>query len=995
MNRNCLIRQAVRYAIAAAAASTALPVFAQEAATPTPAMEEVTVVGTRIVRKDYEATSPVVTVSEDTFKLSGEPQIETVLNTLPQLVPSITTTSNNPSNGGQANVDLRGLGTSRTLVLVDGARVTPSNVNGVVDLNTIPAALIESVEILTGGSSATYGSDAIAGVVNIKLKRSFNGIEIRAQQGMTAESDGESTLFDGVVGGNFADDRGNAVVAFSYDSRDAVLAGARDFGIYAKGPLLTPSGSGTIPEGRIDWGANSPSQAALNTVFAGYGVAAGSVSPARAIGFNGDSSMFSLGGGGQQVQNFDGNTDDPGYNPNGYTYNFGPLNYLQLPLSRKQISGSARYEMVPEVAELYTRLSFTTYHSDQQLAATPVTCSGAALGCSVPVTNAAITPALATLLNSRLVNPTAAPGTTGPASNFLFTKRFTDVGERIQENSYDVTQGIIGVKGTLPNDWHWDVYGSWGATKGVQLQDGNISRQRLQAALNNAAVYATQGCALFNPFGEGNLSAACGNAIAIKTTNILETEQKNMVASITGDLFEMPAGPFQFAAGGEYRSNTANFRPDSYLSSGDVVGFNASQPVEGEITSTEYFAELAVPLLKDIPAIKSLGLELGYRFSDYNLSESTDTYKAALKWAPVESLSVRASYNRAIRAPNILELFLPQQENFPQYSDPCNSNSTFRRGSSATQVYALCQAQGLTAAQLGTVVPDAGWRQPNAQAQAIVGGNPDLDPETADTITAGLVWSSNASSGWARNLQVSLDYFDYQIEDVISSLTSSSIIGRCFNQLDSNPTFDLNNDFCQLFNRNAGTGGIQGVQTTTLNLSALNLTGVDLSVDWRIPLGDNGSALGFKLLATNTMSVEQQETATDPFIPREGSIGQTVASAFPEWKAVLTSSYSVSKFLFRYNLRWIDAMRVVNNDAILSTPTVGLKPWVPNYFYHDVTARWTPNETWEVALGVNNIADKAPPTYTTDAQVGIQSNTDPSTYDVLGRRAFLTVGMKF
>ena len=149
-------------------------------------------------------------------------------------------------------------------------------------------------------------------------------------------------------------------------------------------------------------------------------------------------------------------------------------------------------------------------------------------------------------------------------------------------------------------------------------------------------MYASQGCALFNPFGEGNLTPACGNAIVIKTTNVLETEQTNMVASITGDLFEMPAGPFQFAAGAEYRSNTANFRPDSYLSSGDVVGFNASQPVEGEITSTEYFAELAVPLLKDITAIKALDLELGYRFSDYNLSESTDTYKAALKWDPVE-----------------------------------------------------------------------------------------------------------------------------------------------------------------------------------------------------------------------------------------------------------------------------------------------------------------------------------------------------------------------
>jgi len=979
MNRNCLIRQAVRYAIAAAAASTALPVFAQEAATPTPEMDEVTVVGTRIVRKDYEATSPVVTVSEDTFKLSGEPQIETVLNTLPQLVPSITTTSNNPSNGGQANVDLRGLGTVRTLVLVDGMRVTPSNVSGVVDLNTIPAALIESVEILTGGSSATYGSDAIAGVVNIKLKRSFNGIEIRAQQGVTGEGDGKSTVFDGIVGGNFDDDRGNAVVSFSYDTRDQVLAGERPFGIYAKGPLLTPQGSGTIPEGRVDWGTNAPTQAALNQVFGAYGSAAGSVTGARPIGFNADGTLFSLGGGGQQVQNFDGNTDDPGYNPNGYTYNFGPLNYLQLPITRKQISGSARYDMIPEVAEIYTRLSFTTYNSDQQLAATPVTCSGTALGCTVPVTNAAIPTDLRTLLNSRTTN----------AANFGFTKRMNDVGMRIQENSYDVTQGVLGFRGTLPNDWHWDVYGSWGGGKGLQLQGGNVSRSRLQGALNNAAVYASQGCALFNPFGEGTLTPACGNAVLIKTTNLLKTEQSNIVGSLTGDLFEMPAGALQFAVGGEYRENTADFRPDSYLASGDVVGFNASQPVQGRIRSTEYFAELAVPLLKDITAVQALDLELGYRFSDYNLSESTDTYKVALKWEPVETLSVRGSYNRAIRAPNINELFLPQQESFPQYSDPCNSNSSFRTGASAAQVIALCQSQGIPPGSI------PGFAQPNAQAQAIIGGNPSLDPEVADTITAGIVWSSNAESDWANNLQVSLDYFDYDITEVISSLTSSSIIGRCFNQLGANPTFDPNNEFCQLFGRNPNNFGIQGVQTTTLNLAALGLTGVDLSVDWKIPLGENGNQLGFKLLATNTMKVEQQETSTDPFFERQGTIGQTVASAFPEWKAVLATSVSMKSFLFRYNLRWIDAMRVVNNDAILSSPTVGIKPWVPNYFYHDLTARWSPNETWEVQLAINNIADKLPPTYTTDAQVGIQSNTDPSTYDVLGRRAYLTVGMKF
>jgi iron complex outermembrane receptor protein len=988
MNQNCLIRRAVRIALTAAASSSmAIPALAQDQDAGTqdsPRMEEVVVTGSRIVRPDYSATSPVVTVTEDVFKLSGEPQIETVLNTLPQLVPSITTTSNNPSNGGQANVDLRGLGTTRTLVLVDGARTTPSNVSGVVDLNTIPAALIEGVEILTGGSSATYGSDAIAGVVNIRLKRDFNGIELRAQTGLTGESDGKTTLFDGVIGGNFADDRGNAVVSFSYDRRDALLAGEREFGIYSKGPALTPVGSSTIPEGSVSWGTNGPTQGALDTIFASYGSAAGSVNPTRTIAINSDGTLFSMGGGGLAVQNFRGNTDDPGYNPLSYSYNFGPLNYLQLPLSRRQIAAFGRYALMDDAAEMYARLSFTTYNSDQQLAATPITCGGAALGCSVPVTNAAIPADLATLLASRTTN----------TANFTFNKRTTDVGERYQKNDYDVTMGLVGIRGRLANDWSWDVYGSWGQGQGLQMQEGNVSRARYQAALNNAAVYAAQGCALFNPFGEGNMTPECARQIAISTTNVLETEQRNLVAALTGNVLDLPAGAMQFAVGAEYRENSADFRPDSFLSSGDVVGFNASLPVSGRITTKEYFGELSVPLLKDIPVVDYLGLELGYRMSDYNLTGSVDTYKAALKWDPVESVSIRGSYNRAIRAPNILELFQPQQEGFPQYSDPCNANSTFRAGANAAQVVALCQAQGIPANFLTT------FAQPNPQARAITGGNPDLDPEIADTYTFGVVWNSNLKSDWGSNLQLSLDYFKYEIEDVISSLSSSSIIGRCFNQLDSNPTFDPNNQFCQLFGRDPSNFGVTGVQTTTLNLSALGLTGVDLSVDWKLPmsafgLSEDAGSLGFKILATRTLKVEQQETSADPFIERQGTISQTVASAFPEWKAVMTTSYAVKNLLFRYNLRWIDNMDVVNNDAVLSRPTVGIKPWVPNYFYHDVTAKLSLNDTWDFTIGINNIADKQPPMYTTNAQAGIQSNTDPSTYDVLGRRAFMTIGMKF
>jgi iron complex outermembrane recepter protein len=713
MSHSSNIRHAVRYTLAAAAFASAYAV----PATAQTELEEVVVTGSRIARADYDAASPVITLDQELFKLSGETQLETVLNSMPQLVPSITTTSNNPSNGGQANVDLRGLGTARTLVLLDGTRLTPSNNSGVVDLNTIPSALIQNIEILTGGASSTYGSDAVAGVVNVRMRQNFEGVQVNTQYGITDKSDGQTFLVEGLIGGNFADDRGNAVMALSYDSRDEVLAGDRGFGEVSLGAQLQPLGSGAVPDGRIDWGTNAPSQAALNAVFGAYGAAPGQVPPASAIGFNTDGTLFAFGRGtaAQPVINYRGNTNDPGFNPLSYSYNYGPVNYLQLPLTRRQIAGFASYDIVPDVAEVYSRIMYTTYNSDQQLASTPVTCGGTLQGCAMPITNPLIPADLRTLIESR-----ATPGAALPAS--AFSRRYNESGPRVSENQYDVTQGLIGVRGSLPNDWRWDVFSSWGRTQYTNLQGGNLSRSRLQAAYNNPAVYAAQGCAQFNPFGAGNVSPACANAVTIKATNIQENTQIQTLGSLSGSLYDLPAGPLQFAAGAEYRKNTGDFRPDQFLASGDVVGFNAQQPISGEISVTEGFAELAVPILKDLPGVNYLALDLGYRYSDYNLAGEHSTYKVALAVDPIESLKVRGSYNRAIRAPSIGELFLPQQENFPQYSDPCNFNSTFRTGPDAAAVTALCQAQGIPAATLPT------FTQLNPQARSFVGGNLDLEP---------------------------------------------------------------------------------------------------------------------------------------------------------------------------------------------------------------------------------------------------------------------------
>jgi iron complex outermembrane receptor protein len=450
----------------------------------------------------------------------------------------------------------------------------------------------------------------------------------------------------------------------------------------------------------------------------------------------------------------------------------------------------------------------------------------------------------------------------------------------------------------------------------------------------------------------------------------------------------------KFALGAEYRENSAEFRPDEFLASGDVVGFNANQPVAGVIHVTEPFAELSVPILADVPFASYMGLDLGYRHSEYNLAGGADAYKASLDWNPIRSLKLRGGYNRSIRAPNIQELFQSVQESFPAATDPCSSASTnaFRQAGNPdkARVEALCVQQGIPQASMASYV------QPASQIKSFVGGDMALEPETSDGYSFGVVYQSESDNAWLSRMNVSADYYRIQVDNVIASLTTSSVIGRCFNQLNSNPNFDPSNQFCQLFTRQlTGNLGITDVQTITRNLSSMRGSGVDVNLNWGFPMDAfGGSDLDFRLLWTHVLTREQQETAVDPFIERDGTISSTVGSAYPKNKFVLATTFSAWDVSLRYNLRFVQGMDVVNADAVLS-PSQGAAPSTPDFFYHDLTARWAINDALGLTVGALNIADKDPPVYTTSSGVGIQSNTDPSTYDVLGRRYFLNLTAKF
>ena len=969
MQCNNTLSRAVRLALITGAASGGLGVASiahAQSDDSAEAVEEITVTGSRIVRKDYETSSPVFTLDESAILDAGTPQIEQVLNELPQLVPTITTTSNNPSNGGQAFVDLRGLGAGRTLVLVDGQRLQPSTVSGLIDLNTVPAGLIESIEIVTGGGSAVYGSDAISGVVNIKLKRDFEGVRINALTAQTGESDGATNGFNILMGGNFAGDRGNAVLYLSYDDRDEVFAGERDFSAVALGPTLAPLGSTSIPNGYYVASGNNPAtQAAYDAVFGQYGAAPGQVPNTSWIGFNEGGSVFSRTG----TVNFQGDTSDPGFNAANYTYNYSPVNYLQLPLERRQMAAFGHYK-VADSAEFYAKMTYTNYTASQELAATPVS-SG--VGSSMLPTNPYIPADLATILASR----------TTPDAAFQFVKRTLEVGPRNGTNDYDVVQFAVGMRGDFvigSQDWNWDVFGGWGTTQRNELQTGNVSRSRLQAAYDATAANPDPlGCGGFNPFGLNAISPACAQAIAIQAQNTTNLENTYAMAVMTGGVVDLPAGTLQAAVGLERRDVDAIFRPDEFLASGDVVGFNAQQPTEGKIDVTEAFVEVSVPLLADKTAVSYLGLDAAYRYSDYNLAGGVDTYMVGLEYAPTDTVKLRTSYNHAIAAPNVSQLFRPQQENFPAYTDPCWNGSAERTGPNAAQVDALCAAQGAP----------ANFPQGNSQVRALVGGNPDLEPESADTYTVGIVWQPDFSS---TDLRMAIDWFRYEIEDRIGSVGAASIVSRCFNAQDANPSYSNNNIWCTFFERNAA-GIAENVKSNDQNLGIMNVDGIDMQLDWGMEIGPGD--LTTSLALTHLMKWQQQEDPAAPLTDQEGTIGILVAETFPEWKGRLSLGYNISNYDIRWTMNWIDSMTVVNSDAARSPVVNGVIPTVPTYVYHRLTASWAPTDTISLTLGINNLFDKDPPIYTSDSRAGIQANTDPSTYDVLGRRFFLSGSFSF
>ncbi len=985
--RERLLASSILCGAAVLLAAVATPAAAAGAAAANE-VEGIVVTGSRIVRNDYQADTPIVTVSAVSLENTGSITVETLLNQLPQFVPSVTATSNNPGGTGQANVELRGLGTQRTLVLLDGRRIPPSNSDGTVDLNTIPPGLIENVEIVTGGASATYGSDAIAGVVNFRLKHHFQGVEADVQYGITDKNDGEQENVSLLLGGDFNEGKGNAVIAFGFSNRGSIRNAARAFSAVSGPSGTTPMGGYAIV------GTNLPSQAVVDTVFAGYGVAPGAVRANNTgvqLRFNPSGSLFA------NSVNYRGPTSiDYSTIPVTGTYNTGPLNFLVVPLERYNAFARVEHDLIDNI-KAYAQFSYTSYQSGSLLAASPGAGSPAVgqTGFLVPVTNPFIPTDLRTILASRV----------NPALPFQFNKRFSDVGGRRSVSDYTVTQMLVGFQGEIGHEWTIDAYIADGRERRLETQFGNVSHQAVRALLEAPDGGASICAGGYNPFGERGISTACRTYISRITKNSTTFDQRLAELNLQGPVFDLPAGTVRVAVGADYIRNAYNFVPDSVLSTRDqstspivqdapgVIGFNALNPLQGSTDVYELYGEAFIPLLKDLPFVKELTINPGYRFSDYNTVGQVSTYKINGTWKVVDMLAVRGGYSRAIRAPAVGELFAPNNQNFPTVGpatgtftgDPCDVRSSFRRAGApnAAQVRALCLAQGVPAQVIDS------FTYANNQVQATTGGNPRLQEETADTYSGGIVFSPHFDAPILERLSASVDYYHIKITDAVGTIGSATSIRNCYNNpqgTSTNSGFSNANIYCALIRRDPASGEISNVTDTNANLGSYETDGIDFQVDWSFGLGaiglnDDWGRLTTNLVGTYLLNYDVINIPGGNVDRRAGSVGNTLGSNFSHWKTLTSLSWDRDPFGVGVQWRYISKV----DDFFASGRAAKA------YSYFDAHARWKITDTYEVRAGVNNIADKQPPLYTSQ----IEANTDPSTYDVLGRRYFVGIKARF
>jgi len=908
-------------------------------------LEEVIVTGSRIKRRDFSSPSPITTVEREAFEFSGQPTMEEYLNQMPQIDPDMARTVNNGGNG-TATLNLRGLGAGRTLILLNGRRVAPSGVSSAVDVNNLPRSLIKRVEIITGGASTVYGSDAIAGVINFLTHDDFEGLGIDGSYSLTAEGDSQIYDFNVTYGHNLANGRGNITAYASYYDREPLFAGEREHTSYAwwdnwEGELVQ-GGSSATPESvvlwpRVDFGDGNYVRTTWNT---------------------------------------DGTPR--AWNPDSDLYNYAPVNYLQTPLTRHSVGLMATYD-VSDKFQAYVEAAYTRNEASQTLAPSPF-----AEYLLVNTDNPVLTPETRQLFEEQmLIEP-------GLALMYL-RRRMLELGGRIIEQDRKYTRLVAGIRGEFADNWEIDAWISYTDAEESELQRNDGSRSRLiQGMLVDPATGQcydpSGGCVPLDIFGEGRISDEGVEFIRhAPFENITDRQQILASVVVTGAPFEIWTGPVNMAFGVEWRNDDGSFHADESLFSGDTLGYNPTSSINGSESVYELYAEAVLPLIDSSSSTHYLGLELGARYSDYKNAGKVETYKVGLEWRPIESLRFRAMFQHAVRAPNISELF---EEQFVQDGvavgdnggDPCSASED-PAGNGWTD---KCVLQGLPSSEIGVFEAESFY-----PVDYLYGGNPNLVPESSDTLTVGVV----ITPSFAPNLTLAIDYFDLEVTDTIGFIDAMLI---CFDPANTG------NAFCENISRDA-SGNIRNIAEPTSNRGLLGVEGVDTQFayandlpSWAALL-DNSAHLTISSIWTHYFSKREQENVVTEILECVGYFGwpcRSNSTSHPEDRLLTSLGYSSGPLDINLNWRWIAGM---DNAAPLRSFIWGIPdpdlavPDVSSYSYFDLGFGYRFGDKFHARFGINNLLDEQPPQM---ADAVWSNNTDSGIYDVFGRTFYFSFNYK-
>ncbi|MDP3802490.1 TonB-dependent siderophore receptor [Brevundimonas sp.] len=1006
-----------------AALAFAAPAMAQETPQETE-LDEVVVTGSRIPQSNLVTTSPVTQVTGEDIDVAGVTRVEDLISQLPQAFAAQNSTVSNGASG-TATVSLRNLGSSRTLVLIDGRRMGYGSPNDdAADLNQIPEQLVERVEVLTGGASAVYGSDAIAGVVNFIMKKDFEGLQIDAQYGLyqhnndydgvgnlRAEiarraltnaaqfqlpddnvSDGESRSVNVTLGVSSPDGRGNLMAYVGYRNNNPVLQAHRDYSACAigapnagSGPTtFSCGGSGTSFPGRFtDFGANGSSLPGPDGIT---GTADDIANPLPSFNYTINAAGFTP---------YNGAIND---------YNYGPVNYYQRPDERYTMGAFGRYEL-NDKAEVFAQLMFSDYSSVAQIAPSGNFFATGTINCDNPLLSAAQrtdigcgAPAAAAFALGFINDPNRVP--------LYIGRRNVEGGGRQDSLNYQSYRGVVGIRGEMAPGWNYDLAAQFSRVRLARTYLNDFSVTRLGRALDvvdvggvptcRSVVDGTDTtCVPYDIFSPGGVTQEAIDYLQIPLMQTGQTTQQVITGAVTGDTgwsFPTAARTVQVAFGVEYRRDALSSTTDNAFATGDGAGQGGPTiGITGDADVYEAFGEIQIPLADDQPWAYSASVDAAYRRSEY-ANVGTDTYKFGADYAPVEDIRFRASYSRAVRAANVIEMFAAQGFNlFDADNDPCDDLND--DGVLNNSVPAACIGTG--SHQVTLAQSDSGaLNSPAGQYNFLGGGNPNLNPEESDTYTYGVVWTP----GFLPGFNISVDYFDIKVDGLISTIGALNTFDLCYSQGDAAA--------CGRINRNPGGQlwvGSGFVEDLNNNIGGLATSGFDVNSNYAFDLEDMGmSNMGSMQLSF--VGTYLSELLTDTGLGGPASVydctgfyANQCGVPNPEWRHRARATW-LTPWDLDLSATWRhygeSEIAVLAADGSLNNGGARIDRYFDAENYLDLAAVWQATDTVTLRAGVNNVLDNDPPLSYSVGTTG-NGNTYPQLYDALGRYFFFGVTANF